>query len=102
MKVKIFGLVEHEEKFRSEFQAPGVNVTATEAEVDERGGWGLQVGAIDVNRADGKTARFWVTLRRTNKGRIQAEIRANRREDESAKHVTGVWLDYDARSREDA
>ena len=100
--MQTWGLVEHETKAPYEAQAPSITVEATEAEVENHGGYGFSVGAIDVKRADGKVARFWVTLYRTNKGRIQAEIRANRHNDETSKRVTGVWLDYEARSRGEA
>ena len=102
MKARIFGMVDTEQKHRSPAQAERINVTLTEEEV-ERGmgfGSGLTLGSIDVDRGDGKTARFWVTVRRTNQGRIQAEIRANHAEHETRKHVTGSWLDYEKRRLE--
>lgn len=99
MKVQIWGMVDHEEKARSEFQAPSISIEATEAEVEECGGFQLSVGSIDVIRADGKRSRFWISLHRSNQGRIQAEIRANRTNDESSKSVTGVWLDYEERAK---
>ena len=102
MKVQTWGLVDHETKAPYEAQAPSITVEATEAEVENHGGCGFSVGAIDVKRADGKVSRFWVSLRRNNQGRIQAEITANRRNDQTRKRVTGVWLDYEARSRGEA
>jgi hypothetical protein len=92
-------MVDHKEKFKCEAQAASISVEVSEAEVNECGGFGLQIGSIDVTRADGKVSRFWVTLGRSSQGRIRAEIRANRREDESAKSVTGVWLDYRERAK---
>ena len=99
MHVQTWGMVEHETKAPYEAQAPSITVKLTEEEIDKRGGHGVSIGAIDVNRADGKTARFWVSVVRTNRGQIKAEIRANRRNNETAKQVTGVWLDYEARAR---
>ena len=99
MHVQTWGMVDHEEKARSEHQYPSINVKLTEEEVDKQGGFGKSIGAIDVERADGKTTRFWVSVVRTNRGQIKAEIRANRRNNETAKTVTGVWLDYEARAR---
>ena len=74
-----------------------VSVTVSDSEVAERGGFGLSVGAIDVERADGKTARFWISLYFNPQGRIVAELRANHAESETAKTVRGSWLDYEAR-----
>jgi hypothetical protein len=93
-------MVESESKLKSEFQAASITVEVAEQEVDDAGGFGVSVGAIDVQRADGKTARFWIHLHRSNQGRIRAEIRANHAQHETHKHVTGSWIDYEERHRE--
>ena len=100
MKVTTYGMVDSEVKHRSPAQASSISVEITEQALDEAGGFGVSVGAIDVQRADGKTARFWVHLYRQGNGRIKAEIRANHAERETEKSVTGSWLDYDARREE--
>ena len=97
MKVTTYGMVDSEVKHRSPSQASSISVELTEQTLDDAGGFGIGVGSIDVQRDDGKAARFWVHLYRLNSGRIKAEIRANHAEHETAKTVTGSWLDYEAR-----
>ena len=102
MKVTTYGLVDSERKAYCEAQAPTVSIFVSEFEVDARGGFGMSLASIDVQREDGKTARFWVSARRTNLGRITLELRANHAEHETSKRVTGSWLDYVARARVDS
>ena len=97
MKVTTYGMVDSEVKHRSPSQASSISVELTEQQIEEAGGFGVSVGAIDVKRADGRITRFWVHLYRTNQGRIKAEIRANHAQHETEKSVTGSWLDYEAR-----
>lgn len=100
MKVTTYGMVDSEVKHRSPSQASSISVELTEQTVDDAGGFGVSIGSIDVQRADGKTARFWVRVSRSHQGRIKAEIRANHAQHETAKRVTGSWLDYEARRTE--
>jgi len=99
MKITTYGMVDSEVKARYPAQASSITVEISEQVVDDAGGFGVSIGAINVQRADGKTARFWVSLNRSNRGRIRAEICANHAAHKTSKRVTGSWLDYDARAK---
>ena len=102
MKVEISGMIDAAQVRRSTSAPDRVDVTLTEEEVERGMGWGgaMTLGSIDVDRPDGKTARFWVSVHRTNQGRIQAEIRTHHAEHKTSKRVTGSWLDFEKRRLE--
>jgi len=99
MKVTTYGMVDSEQKAPYPAQASSITVDLTKQTVDDAGGFGVSIGAINVKRADGRTARFFVSVGRTYQGRIKAKITAHHASTDTTKSVTGTWLDYDARAK---
>lgn len=92
-------------------QLPGIEVEVqhwmrvvlTEQELEQAGGHGVSVATVDVERADGKKARYFLRLYRSERsGRIGALLSTPKGYAKDCRHkaLSAGWLDYAERFQE--